>query len=129
MSKVIVYTDHFAIKYLLAKQDAKPRLIRWLLLLQEFNLEIKDKKSSKNLVVDHFSKIEPTCLKAEREAIREAFPDENLFAASIAPWYADFVNYLAGNVLPPNLSYAQRKKFLSDVKYHLWKTTLHLQSM
>jgi hypothetical protein len=38
-SKVIVYTDHVAIKYLLAKKDAKPRLIRWILLLQEFDVE------------------------------------------------------------------------------------------
>ena len=40
-AKVIVYSDHAALKYLLTKKDAKPRLIRWILLLQEFNLEIK----------------------------------------------------------------------------------------
>jgi hypothetical protein len=43
-AKVIVYTDHVALKYLLTKKDAKPHLIRWILLLQEFDLEIKDKK-------------------------------------------------------------------------------------
>jgi hypothetical protein len=42
--KVIVYTDHAGIKYLLAKKDAKPRLIRWILLLQELDVEIHDKK-------------------------------------------------------------------------------------
>jgi hypothetical protein len=42
-SNVIVYTDHAAIKYLLAKKDAKPRLIRWILLLREFDVEIRDK--------------------------------------------------------------------------------------
>ena len=46
-AKVIVYTDHAALKYLLTKKDAKPRLIRWILLLQEFDLEIKDKKRSR----------------------------------------------------------------------------------
>ena len=43
-AKVIIYTDRAALKYLLTKKDAKPRLIRWVLLLQEFDLEIKDKK-------------------------------------------------------------------------------------
>jgi hypothetical protein len=43
-SKVIVYTDHSAIKYLLSKKDAKPCLIRWILLLQEFDMEIRDRK-------------------------------------------------------------------------------------
>ena len=57
-SHVIIHTDHDAIKYLMAKKEAKPRLIRWVLLLREFDLEIKDKKSSDNVIADHFFRLE-----------------------------------------------------------------------
>jgi hypothetical protein len=43
-TKVIVFTNHVALSYLLKKKESKLRLIRWILLLQEFDLEIKDKK-------------------------------------------------------------------------------------
>ncbi|GJZ15494.1 reverse transcriptase domain-containing protein [Tanacetum coccineum] len=56
LPKTIVYPDHSALKYLFSKQDVKPRLIRWVLLLQGFDIEIKDKKWAKNLVADHYVK-------------------------------------------------------------------------
>jgi len=57
-AKVIVYTDHAALKYLLTKKDAKPCLIRWILLLQEFDLVIKDKKRVENSIADHLSRLQ-----------------------------------------------------------------------
>ena len=64
-SHVIVHTDHAIIKYLMAKKECKPRLFRWVLLLQEFDIEINDKKGSDNVIVDHLSRLEKALLKIE----------------------------------------------------------------
>ncbi|GJX01874.1 reverse transcriptase domain-containing protein [Tanacetum coccineum] len=55
MNKSIVYTDHFALKYLFAKKDAKARLLRWVLLLQEFNFKVIDTKGAENYTAAHLS--------------------------------------------------------------------------
>ncbi|KAI5341711.1 hypothetical protein L3X38_009586 [Prunus dulcis] len=121
-AKIIVHTDHAALKYLLSKKDAKPRLIRWVLLLQEFDLEIQDKKGGENVVADHLSRlIIPAATEADSLPLSENFPDEQLFAVKIeTPWFTDIVNYLAKGVVHPDFSYQQKKKFLSDVKHYFW---------
>ncbi|GKF07845.1 reverse transcriptase domain-containing protein [Tanacetum coccineum] len=79
LSKTIMYTDHSALKYLLAKQDAKPRLLRWILLLQEFDVIIHDKKGAYNLASDHLSRLEnPHQDVLENKEITKTFPLETL---------------------------------------------------
>ncbi|XP_031116495.1 uncharacterized protein LOC116020153 [Ipomoea triloba] len=117
-TKVIVYSDHAALKYLLSKKEAKPRLIRWMLLLQEFNLEIRDKKGAENLVADHLSRL----ITSEKPSpLQDDFPDEHLFSVQkTIPWYADIVNFLVTRTLPANLSKSQKDKIKSDAKYYVW---------
>src|SRR5437588_1598880 len=88
-SKVIIYTDHAALRYLFAKQDAKARLIRWILLLQEFDLEIRDKKGEDNGVADHLSRI---LINHEKTPISETFPDKQLMIVTQSPWHALMMN-------------------------------------
>ena len=124
-SHVAIHTDHAAIKYLMAKKEAKPRLIRWVLLLQEFDLEIKDKKGSDNMIVDHLSRVEKTTTQEEGSEIAENFPDEQLFQLSLqSPWYADIVNFLACGIMPPKFSYQLRKKLRTDSGYYIWDDPL-----
>ena len=79
-SHVIIHTDHAAIKYLMAKKEAKPRLIIWVLLLQEFDLEIKDKKSCDNVIANHLSRVEKSTVKEEEIEVTENFQMSSYFS-------------------------------------------------
>ena len=117
-SKVIVYTDHVAIKYLLNKTDSKPRLIRWISLLQEFDLVIQDKKGSKNLVADHLSRLINEEVTLKELVIRDEFPDELLFIMNERPWFTDLDNFKAAGIIPKDLTWQQKKKFLHDARFY-----------
>nr|GFB10756.1 hypothetical protein [Tanacetum cinerariifolium] len=108
INKSIVHTDHFAHKYLFAKKDSKARLLRWVLLLQEFDFKVLDMKGAENLAADHLSRLEnPYENVLEPKKINETFPLETLSLVtfrgdSSAPWFADFANYHAAKALPTN---------------------------
>ena len=124
-SHVIIHTDHAATKYSMAKKEAKLRLIRWVLLLQEFDLEIKDKKGYDNVIVDHLSRVITTTVIEKETEVAENFPDEQLFQLSFqSRWYADIVNFLACGVMPPEFSYQQRKKLRIDSRFYIWDDLL-----
>ena len=117
-SKIIVYSDHAAIRYLLTKKEAKPRLIRWILLLQEFDLEIRDKKGCENFVADNLSRLKII----DSSPIQETFPDEQILAIQTGniPWFAHIVNYLVAGKTPQGWKYTEKKKFFKDLRHYFW---------
>src|ERR1044072_162227 len=120
-SKITVHTDHSALKHLFAKQDSKPRLIRWVLLLQEFDLEIIDRKGKDNGVADHLSRLEGGASSVE--PIQEEFSDEKLLAVSTTeslPWFVNFANFVAAGQMPHDLNLQQKKRLLHDAKFYFW---------
>ena len=95
------------------------------MLLQEFDLEIKDKKGSDNVIVDHLSRVEKTTIKGKGAELAENFPDEQLFQLSFQlPWYVDIVNFLSYGVMPPEFNYQQRKKLRNDSRFYIWDDPL-----
>nr|GEU58055.1 hypothetical protein [Tanacetum cinerariifolium] len=104
-------------------QHAKPILIRWVLLLQEFVIIICDKKGTKNLAVDHLSRLEnPYKDVLENKDINAYFPLETLgkISSESTSWFSDFSNYHAGKFIVKGISSQQKKKFFKDVKHYFW---------
>jgi hypothetical protein len=115
-AKVIVYSDHAALTYLLTKKDAKPRLIRWILLLQEFDIEIKDKKGVENSVADHLSCMQVTNM--QELPINDCPRDDMLLKVTDSDlWYATIVNFMVAGHVPPR---ENKKKLIYETRRHLW---------
>nr|GEX17187.1 hypothetical protein [Tanacetum cinerariifolium] len=116
LSKSIVYTDHSALKYLFNKQDAKPRLLPWVLILQEFDITVCDKKGAENQAANHLSQLEnPHQSVLDKKEINETFPLETLNMVSFrgdsgTSWFADFANYHAGNFAVKGMSVFTARK-------------------
>nr|GEX13707.1 hypothetical protein [Tanacetum cinerariifolium] len=104
MNRSIVYTDHSALKYLFAKKDAKARLLRWILLLQEFDFKVIDTKGAENYAADHLSRLKnPYENIFDPKEINETFPPETLNKVAhqdqSTSWFANFENYHAGKFI------------------------------
>ncbi|CAA7040103.1 unnamed protein product [Microthlaspi erraticum] len=136
-SKVIVHTDHAALRHIFAKKDTKPRLLRWILLLQEFDIEVVDKKGVENGVADHLSRMRVE----DMIPINDSMPEEQLMAIMILkesfdekvrleevkalrdenlPWYADIVNFMVSGEVPSSFDAYKRKKFFKDARHYYW---------
>jgi hypothetical protein len=115
-AKVIIYTNHATLKYLLTKKDAKPHLIRWILLLQEFDLEIKDKKGVENSIADHLSRMQ---FKNPYELpINDSLLDDNVFQITQSdPWYVNIINFMVARHVSPG---ADKRKLIYESCHHIW---------
>nr|GEZ46150.1 reverse transcriptase domain-containing protein [Tanacetum cinerariifolium] len=100
MNKSIVYTDHSALKYLFAKKDAKAHLLRWILLLQEFDFKVIDTRGAENYAVDHLSRLEnPYENIFDPKEINKTFPLESL---------------------NKGMTSQQKQKFFKDARHYFW---------
>nr|GEZ44665.1 reverse transcriptase domain-containing protein [Tanacetum cinerariifolium] len=126
MNKSIVHKDHSALKYLFTKKDAKARLLRWVLLLQEFDFKVLDTKGAENLAADHLSRLENSYENVlDPKEINETFSLETLSMVtfrgdSSASWFTEFANYHAGNFIVKGMTSQQKNKFFKDVKHYFW---------
>nr|GEX14587.1 reverse transcriptase domain-containing protein [Tanacetum cinerariifolium] len=125
MNKSIVYTDHPTLKYLFAKKDEKARLLRWILLLQEFDFKVINSRGAENYAADHLSRLEnPYENVFDPKEINKTFPLESLNKVAhkdpSTPWFADLANYNAGNFIIKGMTSQQKQKFFKDPRHYFW---------
>ena len=119
-SDIVIFTDHSALNYLLIKQNSEARLIRWVLLLQEFNIQIKDKKGVENVVSDHVSRL-TIAHNTHNPPIFDEFLEESLLTVSVAPWYAHIANFLVTGELPVEWTAQDKKFFHAKLHSYYWE--------
>ncbi|XP_021754762.1 uncharacterized protein LOC110720067 [Chenopodium quinoa] len=104
------------------KKEAKPRLLRWVLVLQDFDYEMRDKKGAENVVADHLSRLGDARFEDDGLPIEDALRDIVLYVLEVKsePWYADIVNYLACGAIPPYFTSQQRRKLKHEAKRYIW---------
>ena len=104
----------------MVNKDVKLRLIRWVLLLQEFNLYVKGRKGAENQIANHLSKLKDEAMQelGEKAGIDDTFLNEHVLTSfhDLIPWFIDFSNYVLSN-----LSFHQSKKFMHDVTKGFWR--------
>jgi hypothetical protein len=106
------------------KKYVKPRLIRWVLLLQEFDLHIVERKGEDNPIADHLSRMEN--IRIDLIPIKDSFPNDQLANINVcgvrvaSPWFADYANFLVAKVIPPQFNSQQRRKFFYDLRHYFW---------
>nr|GFB74407.1 reverse transcriptase domain-containing protein [Tanacetum cinerariifolium] len=125
MNKSIVYTDHSALKYLFAKKDTKARLLRWILLLQEFDFNVIETRGAENYAADHLSRLEnPYENGFGPKEINKTFPLECLNKIAhrdlSTPWFVDSANYHAGKFIIKGMTTQQKQKIFKDVRHYFW---------
>eukprot|EP00253_Pinus_taeda_P028250 PITA_28250 len=115
---VILYTDHSAIKYLANKPITNGRITRWLILLQEFDITIKDRSRKENLVADFLLRMPKP---ADAAAVEDQFLDEHLFSVAVqTPWYVDVSNYLTVGKLPKHLTPNEQNQIVQRSTRFSW---------
>lgn len=116
--QTFLHTNHAAIKYLMNRLDVNARIIRWFLLLQQFDLIIIDKPSKENVVSDFLFRL---ALPASEEAmVDDQLPYENLFSISVlSPLFANIVNYLVVVEFPPNSPSREEHNCEEKCPFHL----------
>jgi len=90
------------------------------LLLQEFHLEIKDKKGSENYVADHLSRLANEEVIARESEVVDEFPDVKLLVVQERSWFVDMANFKVVGIIPETMDWLQRRKLLKDLNQYIW---------